>query len=193
MKKRKTTSVLKFMAMILPLAAMAAFSACRVPDVTESETVTEPVEITASGITESRTSESTSVSVTTASSVETSESATATELNAEYVKELCVYSVWYDAVESNPVDYSSIESKDAFALKGVFYFSTPLTTVFQTRLYKDDSPVLDGEVKMKENVTAEADFSAGLAGLGTFEPGEYHIELLFDGETVASTSKMRVR
>ena len=193
MKKRKTTSVLKFMAMILPLAAMTAFSACSVPDATESETVTEPVEITASGITESRTSESTSVSVTTASSVETSESATATELNAEYVKELCVYSVWYDAVESNPVDYSSIESKDAFALKGVFYFSTPLTTVFQTRLYKDDSPVLDGEVKMKENVTAEADFSAGLAGLGTFEPGEYHIELLFDGETVASTSKMRVR
>ena len=193
MKKRKTTSVLKFMAMILPLAAMTAFSACSVPDATESETVTEPVEITAGGITESRTSESTSVSVTTASSVETSESATVTELNAEYVKELCVYSVWYDAVESNPVDYSSIESKDAFALKGVFYFSTPLTTVFQTRLYKDESPVLDGEVKMKENVTAEADFSAGLAGLGTFESGEYHIELLFDGETVARTSKMRVR
>ena len=193
MKKCKTTSVLKFMAMILPLAAMTAFSACSVPDATESETVTEPVEITAGGITESRTSESTSVSVTTASSVETSESATVTELNAEYVKELCVYSVWYDAVESNPVDYSSIESKDAFALKGVFYFSTPLTTVFQTRLYKDDSPVLDGEVKMKENVTAEADFSAGLAGLGTFESGEYHIELLFDGETVARTSKMRVR
>ena len=193
MKKRKTTSVQKLTALILPFAVITALSACSVPDVTETESITEPTEITVSRMTESSMSESTTASVTSASSSETSVTATTTELNPEYLKGLCVYSVWYDAVESNPVDYSSVESKDAFALKGVFYFSTPLTTVFQTRLYKDDSAVLDGEVNMKGNVTAEADFSAGLAGLGTFEPGDYYIELLFDGETIARTSKMRVR
>ena len=38
-----------------------------------------------------------------------------------------------------------------------------------------------------------ADFSAGLEGLGTFIPGEYTAELLFEGKTVAKTNVMKVR
>lgn len=111
----------------------------------------------------------------------------------DYIRGACVYSVWYDAVIDNPADYESIDSGDAFALKGVFYFNTPLTAVFEARLYKDGAVLLKRDVKLKENVTAEADFSAGLEGFGTFERGDYYIELFYKGESVATTSKMRVR
>ena len=96
-------------------------------------------------------------------------------------------------IDDNPVDYDSVNTEDAFALKGVFYFNTPITGVFEAYLYKDDSVLMTRNVNMKNNVTAEADFSAGLEGLGTFEPGEYYVELYFDGELIASTSVMRVR
>ena len=49
------------------------------------------------------------------------------------------------------------------------------------------------EIKLNDNVTAEADFSAGLEGTGNFDTGDYYIELLYDGKPVANTSKMRVR
>lgn len=124
--------------------------------------------------------------------ITTSAATVYTEPDIEYYRKTCVYSVWYDAVESNPADYKSIESAKAFALKGVFYFSSLITEKFETRLYKDDEVFLTGEVKMRDNVTAEADFSAGLEGIGTFSSGEYYIELLYEGETVAVTPKMRV-
>ena len=68
-----------------------------------------------------------------------------------------------------------------------------MTADFETKLYKGDSVLLTGQVKMRDNVTAEADFSAGLEDSGTFEVGDYRIELLYKGETVAVTSIMRVK
>ena len=73
------------------------------------------------------------------------------------------------------------------------YFNTPITGVFESYLYKDDSVLMTRNVNMRNNVTAEADFSAGLEGLGTFEPGEYYVELYFDGERIASSTVMKVR
>ena len=114
------------------------------------------------------------------------------ELDVDFVREAYLMSTWYDVVDDNPVDYDSVNSEDAFALKGVFYFNTPLTGVFEARLYNDDTLVMTRNVVMNDNVTAEADFSAGLEGLGTFEPGEYYIELYLDGECIADTTVMRV-
>lgn len=115
------------------------------------------------------------------------------EIDINYVLNAYIYSVWYDAVDDNPVDYSDISSEDAFALKGVFYFNTPLTCSFVANLCKDNEILFTKTVTLKNNVTAEADFSAGLEGLGTFEPGDYYVELFFEGEFVSSTSIMTVR
>lgn len=129
----------------------------------------------------------------TSASSEPSETTKPKGPDYDTVKDVYVYAVWYDAVESNPVNYNSIESRKAFALKGVFYFSTPLSVSFEANLYKDDSVIMTREIKLNDNVTAEADFSAGLEGTGNFDTGDYYIELLYDGKPVANTSKMRVR
>lgn len=121
------------------------------------------------------------------------ESTEPVELDIGFVSGAYLTSTWYDVIDDNPVDYDSVNTEDAFALKGVFYFNTPITGVFEAYLYKNDSVLMTRNINMKNNVTAEADFSAGLEGLGTFEPGEYFIELYFDGELIASTSVMRVR
>ena len=121
------------------------------------------------------------------------ESTEPVELDIGFVSGAYLTSTWYDVIDDNPVDYDSVNTEDAFALKGVFYFNTPITGVFEAYLYKADSVLMTRHVNMKNNVTAEADFSAGLEGLGTFEPGEYYVELYFDGELIASTSVMRVR
>ncbi len=123
----------------------------------------------------------------------TSSTAETTELVYSFVKESCVYSVWYDVSTDNPADYDWIASEKTYALKGVFYFSSPLRTVFEARLLRGDEVILTRNVNMYDNVTAEADFSAGLEGLGTFEPGDYTVELYFDGELVAKTDIMRVK
>ena len=123
----------------------------------------------------------------------TSDTPETTELTVNFVKSSYVYSVWYDVTSDNPADYSSITSDKAYALKGVFYFSSPLTGTFEAKILKDDEVVLTRNVNMYDNVTAEADFSAGLEGLGTFEPGDYTVELYFNGEFVAKTGGMRVK
>ena len=114
------------------------------------------------------------------------------ELDFGFVSGAYLTSSWYDIIDDNPISNDSVNSEDAFALKAVFYFNTPITGVFEAYLYKDDSVLLTRNVNMRNNVTAEADFSAGLEGLGTFEPSEYFIELYFDGELVASSTVMRV-
>lgn len=114
------------------------------------------------------------------------------DIDAEFVEDALVYSVWYDATEDNPVNYSQINSQDAFALKGVFYFNTPLTTVFEARLVKDGEVLLTKNVTLKDNVTAECDFSAGMEGWGVFEAGNYVVELYFDGEYIAATGEIEV-
>ena len=123
----------------------------------------------------------------------TSDTPETTELTVNFVKSSYVYSVWYDVTSDNPADYSSITSDKAYALKGVFYFSSPLTGTFEAKILKDDEVVLTRNVNMYDNVTAEADVSAGLEGLGTFEPGDYTVELYFNGELVAKTGVMRVK
>lgn len=114
------------------------------------------------------------------------------ELDFGFVSGAYLTSSWYDIIDDNPISNDSVNSEDAFALKAVFYFNTPITGVFEAHLNKDDSVLLTRNVNMRNNVTAEADFSAGLEGLGTFEPGDYFIELYFDGELVASSTVMRV-
>lgn len=109
------------------------------------------------------------------------------------IKDLYVYSVWYDAVIDNPADYEAIDYDDAFALKGVFYFSSPLSVEFEAKLYKDNKVLLKRKLNLRDNVTAEADFSAGLEGFGKFERGEYYIELLYKGQVVGTTPVMMVR
>lgn len=115
------------------------------------------------------------------------------DLDAGLVSGAYLTSSWYDVVDDNPVNYDSVNTEDAFALKAVFYFNTPITGVFEAYLYKDNSVLMTRYVNMRNNVTAEADFSAGLEGLGTFEPGEYYVELYFDGELIASSTVMKVR
>ena len=114
------------------------------------------------------------------------------DYDIDYIRSVCIYTVWYDAVEDNPVTQQYVNKEDAFAIKGVFYFSTPLTTSFEAKLYQDGEVILTKELVLKNNISAEADFSAGLAGWGTFDAGTYTIELLFEGESVAITDPFYV-
>ena len=160
--------------------------------VVSSETA-EPTPVQTTETTETTEITGTTETGETSETSGTSESTTESRLTYEEVSQAYIYSVWYDAVDSNPADYDEIDSNDAFALKGVFYFNKPLTAVFEANLYKGDELVMTREVRLRENVTAEADFSAGLAGLGTFAPGDYTVELLYEGENIAVTPSMRVR
>lgn len=114
------------------------------------------------------------------------------ELNYDFIKSIYIHSVWYDVETSNPATTNRIETEKAFAVKGVFYFSEPLYASFDAKLYKGDEVVLTKTVNMYDNVTCEVDFSAGLEGLGTFEPGEYRISLLFEGREIATTTNLKV-
>ena len=112
--------------------------------------------------------------------------------DADYISSVYVYSVWYDPVEDNPYPDVGMRSEDSFALKGVFYFSEPLTASFEAKLYKDNKVLLTRNVSLKDNVTAEADFSAGLEGFGVFDKGIYKIELDYDGNMIAFTPDIEV-
>lgn len=110
----------------------------------------------------------------------------------DHVSSIYVYSVWYDPTEDNPAKSLKARSKDTFALKGVFYFSEPLTAVFDAKLFKGNELLLKRTVEMKDNITAEADFSAGLEGFGVFDEGIYRIELVYDGRSIAFTPDFEV-
>jgi len=210
-ERKKTQSIKLLISVILTMSFAVLFVSCSIFDEDDSRRIknsnpskpeTQSTEITnvtteTSGTAPVETSETTGTTETTESS-QTSESSVISETTVESrltfddVREAYIYSVWYDAVDSNPADYDEIYTDDAFALKGVFYFNKPLTTVFEAVLYRDDEVVMSREVKLKDNVTAEADFSAGLAGMGTFAPGAYYVELLYEGNKVAVTPYMRV-
>ena len=204
MRKRESLLILKIVAAVIVSFIVFFWISYELNKGRTGETDITETEVTENNKPETRSSETSvtpvptvtlppETSSTSSETTKTSETTAFPRLDIGQVKDAWVYSVWYDAVESNPADYDTIEKSKAFALKGVFYFNTPLTAEFETRLYKDDTLLLTGEVRMKDNVTAEADFSAGLAGIGNFEAGEYYIELLYNGETVAVTSVMRVR
>ena len=52
-------------------------------------------------------------------------SPTSPDSGFETISKSYVYSAWYDVEKDNPVDYTSIDSNDAYALKCVFYFNEP--------------------------------------------------------------------
>lgn len=114
------------------------------------------------------------------------------DYDIDYIRSVCIYTVWYDATEDNPMTGTYVEKDNAFAIKGVFYFSTPLTTTFEAKLYQDGELILTKEIVLNNNITAEADFSAGLEGWGTFDAGSYTIELFFEGDSVAITDSLYV-
>ena len=108
------------------------------------------------------------------------------------VRELYLNSYWYDAVEDNPMTDYTVSSDKAFALKAAFYFTKPIKGTFEVKLYKDSEVILTHEVSVEENVTVEADFSAGIAGLGTFEIGTYYVELVYEGTVIADSPELTV-
>lgn len=200
MKKRGTTIFLIITtAVILSLLVIICLFAFAFPwkdDEYETETTvssvsekpeTRPPETTETHVTNTPQPTETTVPSETVITSETSGS------DIDHVKEVYIYSVWYDAIESNPVDYDTIESRNASALKGVFYFREPLSVDLQARLYKDNSLYMTRVISLKDNVTAEADFSASFEESERFKAGEYYIELLLDGEPIATTTVMRVK
>ena len=110
----------------------------------------------------------------------------------ENAKKAYVYNVWYDIEKDNPVDYDSIDSNDAYALKCVFYFNKPVSGDFRAVLNRDGKPVAETDIRIDGKVVCECDFSAGLEGVGTFEAGVYCVSLETGGKTVAVSVEMRV-
>lgn len=195
MADRKASIRIKTAAVLLSLSVAATFCSCSIFDSGRSDSHGSRTYSSEKSKPEGNSQETTESTYETMEPTGTYiiETTEPVELDFGFVSGAYLTSTWYDIVDDNPVDYDSVNTEDAFALKAVFYFNTPMTGVFEAYLYKDDSVLLTRNVNMKNNVTAEADFSAGIEGLGTFEPGEYYIELYFDGELIASTSVMRVR
>ena len=119
-------------------------------------------------------------------------SSTGPDSGYEKVSGSYVYCAWYDVEKDNPVDYTSIDSNDAYALKCVFYFSEPVNATFRAVLHKDGKQVAEKTIRIDNKVVAEFDFSAGLEGKGMFEPGTYKVYLETEGKNVASSTDMRV-
>ena len=204
MRKRESLLILKIVAAVIVSFIVFFWISYELNKGRTGETDITETEVTENNKPETRSSETyvtpvptvtlpPETSSTSSETTKTSETTAFPRPDIGQVKDALVYSVWYDAVDDNPVDYSDISSEDAFALKGVFYFNTPLTCSFVANLCKDNEILFTKTVTLKNNVTAEADFSAGLEGLGTFEPGDYYVELFFEGEFVSSTSIMTVR
>lgn len=194
MANRKASIGSRITAVILTLSVLASFCSCSIlgdfrGDTDGSRTYSSEKSKPEGNSHETAESTYETIDPTGTYTIETSEPV---EVDIEFARGAYLASTWYDVVDDNPVDYDSINTEDAFALKGVFYFNTPITCVFEAYLYKEDSLLMTRYVNMNNNVTAEADFSAGLEGLGTFEPGEYYIELYLDGECIADTTVMRV-
>ena len=195
MANRKASIGSKMTAMLLLLSVLASFCSCSIlgdirGDTDGSRTYSSEKSKPEGNQTETSETTYETMEPTGTYIIETTEPV---EVDVSYVQEVYLTSTWYDVVDDNPINYDYINSEDAFALKGVFYFNTPLNCVFQAYLYKDDEVLLTRYVKMNDKVIAEADFSAGLEGLGTFEPGHYYVQLYLDGEYVASTTTMTVR
>lgn len=118
--------------------------------------------------------------------------ATEPDSGFDRISKAYVYNAWYDVEKDNPVDYSSIDSNDAYALKCVFYFSEPVSGSFRAVLSKSGQQVAVKDIRIDGKVVAECDFSAGLEGIGTFEPGLYNVSLETEGKSVVVSGNMRV-
>ena len=197
-RRRKINSIKVLASAVLLISVFVCFCACTETDETKETRSVNPDRTHRTDLwhrpgNTTETSDHTAVVTPVETETETTVTTEPTVPDIDSIKELYVYSVWYDAVIDNPADYESIDSDDAFALKGVFYFSSPLSIDLDAKLYKDGKVLLKRKLKLRENVTAEADFSAGLEGFGKFDSGEYYIELIYNGQVVGTTPNMRVR
>lgn len=167
-------------AAVLCMAAMLMLPACSILDDDETEQTGSSYE--------------SYVSTDSQSSSEDSRVSAQTEPDSgfETISKSYVYSAWYDVEKDNPVDYISIDSNDAYALKCVFYFDKPVNGSFQAILNKDGRQVSVKSIRLDGKVVCECDFSAGLEGRGTFEAGTYTVSLETEGRNVAVSGDMRV-
>ena len=195
MANRKASIGSKMTALLLSLSVLASFGSCSILGDIRGDTDGSRTYSTEKRKPEGNQSETPETTYETMEPTGTYviETTEPVYVDFSYVQDVYLTSTWYDVVDDNPIDHDYVNSEDAFALKGVFYFSTPLNCVFEAYLYKDDEVLLTRDLKLNDKVVAEADFSAGLEGLGTFEPGKYYIQLFLDGEYVASTTTMTVR
>ena len=167
-------------AAVLCVTALAVLPSCSILDDDETEQTDSSYE--------------SSVSMDSSSSAEDSRVSvqTAPDSGYETISKSYVYCAWYDVEKDNPVDYSSIDSNDAYALKCVFYFDKPVNGSFQAILNKDGKQVSVKSIRLDGKVVCECDFSAGLEGRGTFEAGTYTVSLETEGRNVALSGDMRV-
>ena len=104
-----------------------------------------------------------------------------------------VYSVWYDVEMDFPLTTETIPSEKAYAITSVFYFSTPINGTFNAVLLgSDGKAVMSDDFHVNNEVTVSCDFSAGMAGWVNFNPDDYHVELYYDGNLVATSEVVTV-
>lgn len=111
----------------------------------------------------------------------------------DLVMNACVYSVWYDVEMDFPLTTETIPSEKAYAITNVFYFSTPINGTFNAVLLgSDGKAVMSDDFHVNNEVTVSCDFSAGMAGWVNFNPGNYYVELYYDGNLVATSEEVTI-
>ena len=113
--------------------------------------------------------------------------------DANLVLNAYVYSVWYDVEMDFPLTTENIPNEKAYAITNVFYFSTPINGTFNAVLIgSDGKAVMSGDFHVNNEVTVSCDFSAGMAGWVKFNPGNYYVELYYDGNLVATSEEVTI-
>lgn len=113
--------------------------------------------------------------------------------DADLVLNAYIYSVWYDVEMDFPLTMDSIPNEKAYAITNVYYFSTPITGTFNAVLIgSDGKAVMSGDFHVTNEVTVSCDFSAGMAGWVKFNPGNYYVELYYDGNLVATSEEVTI-
>ena len=186
----------KTLAVTLSLSFAVSLSSCsEIKDILVSEMLAQTEEDDDRHSTEER--ETSYVSEVTYETFEptgtfTTETYETMDVDAEYLQSVYIYTQWYDIIDDNPIDYAKVSSDNAYAIKNVFYFNTQLYVVFEARLYMGDELILTKNIEVKNSVVAEAEFSAGLEGFGTFSPGMYTVELVYEDEVIAVSRPLEV-
>ena len=105
-----------------------------------------------------------------------------------------IYNVWYDVEMEWPLTVNQIDADKAYAVMSVFYFNTPISGTFSAVLLTaDDKVVMSSDVHVSGEVTVECDFSAGMAGWVSFDPGSYHVDLYYDSNLVATSETVTIK
>lgn len=105
-----------------------------------------------------------------------------------------IYNVWYDVEMEFPLTVNQVDEDKAYAIMSVFYFNTPISGTFSgVLLTADDKVVMSSDFHVSGEVTVECDFSAGMSGWVSFDPGSYHVELYYDGNLVATSESITIK